>query len=255
MKTENLRSLVSSFQLQVRNPLSKRRIIYVLLLFIIYTSSCKKSSVLKMTTSSPADLPIENLSSFIADTDIVHRGQFQKHYEEFYFTTSSKDYSNFRIRKLVKEKGDWKEEEVPSLNSKYDEHGFSFSEDGREIYFASTRPTRGYDVGLWKIWRSKMKSGVWQEAEQVVIPSQDELHQSHPSISKKGNLYFHASAPDYSAMKLYKSEKVADTYAIPTELDLLRGNYIGACTPYISPNEKFLIFAGIGDQLELNISF
>ncbi len=78
---------------------------------------------------------------------------------------------------------------------------------------------------------------------------------SHPTITNSGTLYFHTSNLDYSEMNIYHSRKVNGKFEDAERTAISMDSEIGKCTPYISPNEDYLIFAAIGNLLDLMISY
>jgi hypothetical protein len=60
---------------------------------------------------------------------------------------------------------------------------------------------------------------------------------------------------DYSEMDIYYSKQVNGIFENADKLTLSMNLKAGKCTPYISPKEDYLLFASIGNQLDLMISF
>ncbi len=157
------------------------------------------------------------------------------------------------IRKKDRE---WSKPELAFFNSDHSEHGMSFSPDGNTLYFSSTRPTNSVDVvATWHIWKSEKVNGNWSQPEFVDIPNLKDKLVSHPSITDQGALYFHASNPDYSQMDLYHAQLIDDQFGPAELVEISVGDVIGKCTPHISADGKYLIFATIGSELELYVSF
>ena len=78
---------------------------------------------------------------------------------------------------------------------------------------------------------------------------------SHPTITHSGKLYFHASNLDYSEMDVYHSQGMEGEFQNAEKVEIAQKPNTGLCTPFISANEEYLIFAAIGKQLDLSISF
>lgn len=157
---------------------------------------------------------------------------------------------------IRKSNDQWSDPEMAFFNSEYSDHGMSFSPDGSTMYFSSTRPTNREDVlTTWHIWKSEQVNGNWTEPEFVDIPNLKDQLVSHPTISNQGALYFHASNLDYSQMDLYRSQLIDGQFGpaalVGTGLDAPAGK----CTPHVSADESYLIYATIGNELELYVSF
>jgi len=136
------------------------------------------------------------------------------------------------------------------------EHGMSFSPDGNSIYFSSTRPTKIDSISeTWRIWKSDKIKGNWNEPKYVDIPNLRDKLVSHPTITSNGKLYFHSSNLDYSEMDIYQTQEKNGQFENAKRTAISQKPNNGICTPYISANEEYLIFASIGNQLDLMISF
>ena len=158
---------------------------------------------------------------------------------------------------MIRKDGDqWSNPQASFFNSDFSEHGMSFSPDGKSIYFSSTRPTKIESIpDTWHIWKSEKINGIWTEPIYVDIPNMRDKLTSHPTITSSGKLYFHASNLDYSEMDIYHSELIGGKFQNADKVEIAQKPNTGICTPFISPNEEYLIFASIGNQLDLWISF
>jgi len=131
----------------------------------------------------------------------------------------------------------------------------SFSADGKSLYFSSTRPINKEGVpNTWHIWKSERVGESWGEAQYVDIPNLQDKLLSHPSIGNSGRLYFHASNLDYSEMNLYYADRRDGKYQAAVKVEIPDMGDFDLCTPYISPDEDYLIFARISNQLDLMIT-
>ena len=132
----------------------------------------------------------------------------------------------------------------------------SFSADGNSVYFGSTRPTPLDTINsTWHLWKSEKSNGLWSEPVFIDIPNLRGKLISHPTISKAGTLFFHSSNIDYSQMDLYSSKLEHGEYQDAEKVVIPFPKTISKCTPFVSPNEDYLIFATIGEQLDLYISY
>jgi len=189
------------------------------------------------------------------DSVIIHKGTFSPDMSTFYLTISDRQFARFDI--LITELVDdvWSTPVSAFFNSNYSDHGMSFSPDGQTIWFSSTRPVPDIQVAdTWHIWKVVKRQNGWSIPTYVDIPNLRQKLASHPSIANDGTLYFHSSELDYSDMKLYKASTQSDgRYKDATALDLPYGG--GACTPYIDPDQRYILYADIGSSLDLHISY
>ena len=209
-----------------------------------------------LTDQVPSDLPVNFMEELIPKQKIVHRGVFSPDLTEYYYTISGKDFKQFEVFRIVKDQGAWSSPEEAFFNSKYDEHGMSFSPDGKTLYFSSTRPVSKQGIATtWHIWKSEKINGKWSEPNFVDIPNMKDKLVSHPTITNSGTLYFHASNLNYSDMRIYQSKTVNGAFGPAEMVSFDKEFEVGTCTPFVAPNEEYLIFATIGNELELMISY
>lgn len=233
---------------------------YSILCFSFGLLSCANdSNNLKLdflTDNVPSDIPIEFRSYDLPNDKLIHKGTFSPSLEEYYFTISDKQFEQFDVYVQKKVNGSWSKPEQAYFNSNYNEHGMSFSPDGNTLYFSSTRPTNIDGIPeTWHIWKSTKANGNWSEPVFVNIPNLTNKLVSHPSVSNSGTMYFHASNLDYSDMDIYFSKQVDSKYEPAQKASIKTNIAIGKCTPYVSPTEEYLIFASIGSELDLMISY
>ncbi|QHL87330.1 hypothetical protein GU926_07740 [Nibribacter ruber] len=204
----------------------------------------------------PGDTPIEFWENLIPENKLIHRGIFSPDLEEYFYAVSDKDFTQFDVYVTKIGDGQLAEPQRAFFNSEYNEHGMSFSPDGNSIYFSSTRPVNILGVSeTWHIWRSDKVDGVWSEPSFVDIPNLRHKLVSHPTIASSGTLYCHVSELDYSNMDIYHSTQVNERFLNAEKTNIWLKKQMGKCTPFVSPKEDYLIFATIGHQLDLMISY
>ena len=204
----------------------------------------------------PNQAPLVFKPSLTPADKIIHRGVFSPDFQTYYYTISDKKFEQFDIWRIQKENGRWSAPQKAFFNSEFSDHGMSFSPDGRTLYFSSTRPTNVAGVAdTWHIWKCEKVNEKWGTPSFIDIPNCRDKLVSHPSITQSGNLYFHTSNPDYSNMKVGMAHLKNGVPSEARKLNILPNKESGTCTPYISPTENYLIFASIGNQLDLWITF
>lgn len=204
----------------------------------------------------PNNIPFEFKQNLVPENKLIHKGMFSPDLKEYYYTISDSSFEKFDVFVVKNKNGNWSEPKKAFFNSKYNEHGMSFSPDGNSIYFSSTRPTNIQGVfETWHIWKSEKINGEWIEPIFVDIPNLRDKLVSHPTITNSETLYFHTSNLDYSEMDIYQSKKVNGKFENAEKTTILTNSKLGKCTPYVSPNEDYIIFASIGNELDLMISY
>ena len=232
----------------------------IILLFTIVFLSCKNENdntkMQFLTDEIPNNIPFEFKQDVVPENKLIHKGIFSPDLKEYYYTISDIKFEKFDVLVIKKNNENWSEPKKAFFNSEYNEHGMSFSPDGNSIYFSSTRPTNIKGTSeTWHIWKSDKVNGEWKEPVFVDIPNLRDKLVSHPTITNSGTLYFHTSNLDYSEMDIYHSKKVNGKFENAEKTTISMNTKVGKCTPYVSPKEDYLIFASIGNELDLMISY
>lgn len=226
------------------------------MMLVMFACKNENHKELYLVDEIPNDQPIDFKNDLVPRDKIIHRGIFSPDMEEYYFTISDKKYTDFDVLMIRKKDGKWSEPREAFFNSEYSEHGMSFSPDGKTLFFSSTRPVPIDGVPqTWHIWKCKQLNGTWSEPEFVDIPNLRDKLVSHPSAAKSGTIYFHVSNLDYSKMDIYYSKPVNGGYENAEKLKIITDSKTDKATPYISPDEDYLLFGSIGSQIDLMICF
>ena len=232
----------------------------IIFLFTIVFLSCRNENdnakMQFLTDEIPKNIPFEFKQKLVPKNKLIHRGIFSPDLKEYYYTISDNNFEKFEVFAIKNNNGNWSEPKKAFFSSRYNEHGMSFSADGNSIYFSSTRPTNIEGVlETWHIWKSDKVEGEWKEPIFVDIPNLREKLVSHPTITNFRTLYFHSSNLDYSKMDIYHSKKINGKFENAEKTKISMNSKAGKCTPYISPKEDYLIFASIGNELDLMVSY
>lgn len=188
---------------------------------------------------------------------VVHAGVLSPDGQHLYITVSNPDYSQFHIYESAWDEGRWVSMHKAPFNSSADDHGLSFSPDGQRIVFSSTRDIH-YSPKTWHLWQASRTEEGWTEPRYLEIPNLKDKLLSHPSLLPDGTLIFHASELDYSNMALYRAPLINEDTGEYGEATQITWNDFdspgGYCTPYVSPSGHYLLFATIGETLDLHLS-
>ena len=237
----------------MKNPLA---IIILTILLSSRENSVEQNRKKFLVDDIPDKTPIAFKEELIPDNMIIHKGIFSPDMKEYYYTVSDKDFQQFNVYVIKKNNGEWSKPRNAFFDSKYNEHGMSFSPNGSSIYFSSTRPVSLDGVSSsWHIWRSDKISGSWDDPKFVDIPNLRNKLSSHPIVTNSGMMYFHSSNLDYTEMDIYRSKQKNGKFENAEKVSFFKAQIKGKCTPFVSQNEEYLIFASIGKQLDLMIAF
>jgi len=132
------------------------------------------------------------------------------------------------------------------------------SPDNKRLYFLSFQPLEKDSLYRERIWYSEIKDGYLLEPKVV-----DERVYDHPthwqlSVASNYNLYFTSEIESDENQDIYLSKYIDGKYQEPIKLpEVINTEYRELC-PYISPNEKYLIFArsdNTTEKMDLFISY
>jgi Tol biopolymer transport system component len=182
--------------------------------------------------TTPAD---EFAPSFTHDGNIVY---FASGSPEIYFS------------KLVN--GKWGKPKVAPFSGKWDDMDPFISPDGKRLFFSSRRPLEGAlqdqpqkNAHIWYV--DHLSGDNWSAPHHLDAPvNLSGVDNYAPAISRSGTLYFFSPRRDINNKgKSYYAKWLGDHYDIPKVLSLNGSN--GVKDPFISPDERYLIFASGND--------
>jgi hypothetical protein len=146
--------------------------------------------------------------------------------------------------------GRWSTPEVVPFSGKYLDWGPKVSPDGKTMFFASTRPAPGHQSHVIRIWSAEKTANGWAEPQPLREPvnAPDDFWNLDPSVTRDGTLYFASDRGDHFHFQIYRARMVDGKYAEPEKLGPAVNSKFNDSEPYISPDEKILIFASSGQQ-------
>lgn len=156
------------------------------------------------------------------------------------------------------ENGIWTEPVVLNFGEGFDPLDPFFSYDGKRIYFLSFHPDIPGGVERERIWFVERQKLGWSEPKLI-----DDIISQHPthwtfSLARNNNLYFTSEISGSSNQDIYISEYIGGKYQEPEKLDANINSDGKDFTPFIAPDESYLIFARNGvdtKKSDLYISF
>lgn len=140
--------------------------------------------------------------------------------------------------------GKWTKASPPSFaDTLHDDFYPRFSPDGTQLYFSSRRPLpKGFPTSfdMW-IWMVEKKENGWSIPVPLDTVVCDGTQYAH-SVTKKGSIYFSFRKDGGKIFDIAKADKIGASYKKP---QILSGGINSDNTedgPYVSPDEKILIF-------------
>ena len=155
------------------------------------------------------------------------------------------------------ENGLWTAPQRAPFVSEYGDGEPIFSPDGRRLYFLSQRPMEtGVEPGKENIWYVEREGDGWSQPRPVDAVVNEYRHHWLFSITDSGTLYFASIREDgYGRHDIYRSPSVNGVHQPPENLGPAINTGETEHTPYIAPDESYLIFSSSGHGLEVGTSF
>jgi hypothetical protein len=211
----------------------------------ILLTSCV--SIVIAVAGEKTQLAPEIFAPGVISTDLDESGgSFSPDGRSFYFVRRSAYTTAPPIGIIcfsVLKDGRWTRPEIAPFSGTFVDGPSCFSPDGKRLYFGSKRPTQSNPNGRdWNIWFVEKTESGWSEPKEVSINSPQ--NDANPTVAADGTLYFASdrdSQPGY--MHIYRARLTDDHYG---QLEKLGPEINGGdadLNPYISPDQKFLIFA------------
>jgi ankyrin repeat protein len=143
------------------------------------------------------------------------------------------------------ENGGWTRPRPAPFVSEYGEGEPIFSPDGERLYFLSMRLLEpGAEPGEENIWYAAREGDGWSEPRPLEPAVNDFDHHWLFSISEAGTLYFSSVREGgYGSRDIYRSRRVDGVHQPPENVGPVINTDGGEHTPFIAPDESYLIFA------------
>lgn len=144
--------------------------------------------------------------------------------------------------------GVWSAPEPAPFNTEFGEGEPFFSPDGERLYFLSKRPLGpGGTPGKENIWYIDRAEGGWSEPQPVSPGVNDFDHHWLVSVSAEGTLYFSSVREGgEGGGDIYRTRMLDGSHQEPENLGPVVNTAGTEITPYIAPDESYLIFSSTG---------
>ena len=144
--------------------------------------------------------------------------------------------------------GHWGAPEVLPFSGKYLDFPPKFDPGGTRMLFASSRPLPDGKRGSLRIWQVERTSTGWGEPQPLPPPVNpaDSSWNADPSVTRDGTLYFSSDRGGPGTLHIYRSRLVVGKYAEPEKLGPEINSEFNDYQPWISPDERTLIFSSSG---------
>jgi Tol biopolymer transport system component len=168
------------------------------------------------------------------------------------FCRANDDFSVYQIYETRRNAdGHWGIPTKPRFSGEWSNADPHITPDGRSVFYISNRPGPGQTGGqeTFDVWPATLgPDGEWGDAERVPSPvSVAGSDEWSPSMAANGNLYFGAERPGgRGGLDLWMARSKGDSYEAPVNLGDSINTARGEVEPWVSPDERYLIFSGRG---------
>ncbi|AXE21065.1 hypothetical protein DR864_26675 [Runella rosea] len=181
--------------------------------------------------------------------------------QQAYFVKSYGGRDSLHLFETQKKNGQWTIPQKASFSGKYKDIDPAFSPSGNVLIFNSNRPTTTSDKNLdFNIWGIRKQSQGWSEPFSLGTVVNSDSSDFYATLAANGNLYFTSlRLGGLGGTDIWRSVFKNGVYQKPENLGSIINSQKGESNPFISPDEKYLIFlsdteGGLGDS-DLYISF
>lgn len=202
--------------------------------------------VLTLTLSLPAFAQVNVFGEGIISTgDYETHPAFSPSGDTLYFLKGLPDANFFSICVSYRKNGKWSKPQVLPFSGRWLDADPFVTRDGKTLYFVSNRPVKEGDgvKADWDIWKVSISAGNWGVPAHLDSPVNSSSSEYFPTLADNGNLYFGSGRPGGKGRSdLYVCRWVNGHYGEPENLGDSINTGDNEYEPYISPDERFLIF-------------
>ncbi len=160
---------------------------------------------------------------------------------EFYFSLQIPG-RGYRMYVTRQEDSGWSTPRPVPFGSEASDVDMCLTQDGRRMYFGSTRPVGGKAGGDFKIWYVDRTGDGWSEARYLEGPVNAGKRSLYPTVSKAGTMYFQAIRENRPGDRdIYRARLAGGGYQEPERLDEAINSVRGEGDVLIAPDESWII--------------
>ncbi|HVU99319.1 MAG TPA: hypothetical protein VHE34_29055 [Puia sp.] len=204
------------------------------------------ASFLFLVLSLPALAQVNMFGEGIISTgDYETHPAFSPSGDTLYFLKGLPDANFFSICVSYRRNGQWSKPQVVPFSGRWLDADPFVTRDGKTLYFVSNRPVKEGDPvkADWDIWKVSISPGNWGMPVHLDSPFNSSSSEYFPTLADNGNLYFGSGRPGGKGRSdLYVCRWVNGHYGEPENLGDSINTGDNEYEPYISPDERFLIF-------------
>ena len=165
--------------------------------------------------------------------------------KEFYFSVNEPS-GRETMRFMTLKEDRWTPPLPASFVSPQNDCDPIFSQDGKRLYFISTRPKKDRAARDWDIWYVERKESDWSDPINIGPPVNSEVDEYYVSFTKDGTIYFASNrSGGLGSFDIYRSKLVDGQYVKPENLGIAINTRYLEHDPFIALNESYLVFTSV----------
>ncbi|UCD36951.1 MAG: PD40 domain-containing protein [Fidelibacterota bacterium] len=141
--------------------------------------------------------------------------------------------------------GVWSRPELAPFSAGEYDWDFMLAPDSRTVFVSSGRPISedGLPEKEYRIWISEQLEEGWSESQLLPYPVNSGQHDSYPSVTEEGTLYFFSNRTGgFGEGDIYRSGKINGQYLEVENLGVPINTEYHEVDPFIAPDESYLVF-------------
>ena len=218
-----------------------------LLIICAFCALSRADSEPPYASKQPMPEPTIFGSGIISTADFDSHPAFTPDGKTLYFLRSSPTFNFWTIVVSHYEKNHWSTPEVLSISGQYRDADPFITSDGKRLYFISDRPKDAANTSAESrsldIWFMEKAGNGWGPPQNVGAPINSPGQEWYPTIAQDGTMYFGSDREGGKGRTdLYRSRLVDGKYTEPENLGDAINTQFEEFEPYISPDQKYLIF-------------
>jgi hypothetical protein len=145
-----------------------------------------------------------------------------------------------RLMHMTKAEGQWSDPALAAFVGDGHATEPAFSPDGKSLYYSSSQGEE--DIKQYSIWRVRKVEGAWSAPEKVIDIEEPDIMEFHPTVTRRGDVYF--CYWDYAKQKgsLYKAARNGDSFLAPVKVEIPEDATASDVDPFVDSDESYIIF-------------
>jgi len=180
------------------------------------------------------------VSTGMNESSLVYTPDFS----EIYFDVTHITHQYTAIVCMKRQDGIWRHHEVAHFSGKFMDSSPFIDGDNQKLFFCSNRPyKKNHDKQDFDLWYVERNNKGWSEPINLGSHINSDKVDVNPCVTKSGTLYFASNREGgMGGHDIYKSLLIDGKYQTPENLRAPINTSYFESSPYISPDESYIIF-------------